>query len=420
MRSLAITSFAFMGVTALAPIAVTAQSLEFPLTPREHASMLTNGASRTALSILYPVGARIAAATPAHQQDYRTRYLSARLGDRVAIAQTIGEEGVEQYAAGQRLRTLLGPQGRSTPIGPDSVYWNRSSGTVRVLEAKGGGSAPQWTYGSRQGTNTNTIRSARGVLASTGASSAERLQAARIIKAAQRGHLETGVVNTPHVLGRPLAPRQVNGVNIRNVAREAREIEADLIRRNPELRSVFRKADFQHGTDRAIYLGAKSIPDQLSGAAGTITRTPTPRAGFHRLPGTVSLGGLVSGGGLQRVWQAANRWMLPAGLGVAGVTVASAYYRFESGSIGYPEFIRYSAGSAVLVVFTATGAVIGGVASFGSGAMAGAVIGATVALPVQIYIEQSNDPLHDDFGRTQQATVDKVIEDLYLTGAIAR
>ena len=419
MRSL--TGVALVAVTVLGPTAVCAQSLEVSLTPGEQTSMLANGASLTAWSRLYPAGTGTAAAAPVYQQDYRARYLSAGLGNRVAIAQTIGEEGVERYAAEQRLRTLLGPRGRSTPIGPDSVYWNRSSGRVRVLEAKGGASAQQWTYGSLQGTNANTVRSARGVLVRSDASAAERLQAARVIKAAQKGHLETAVVRTPHVQGTPLAPRQVGGVHSGNVAREARAIERELVRRNPELRWAFRRAGLQHQTDRLVYLGARSMPDAVSGAPGTIGRTAALKGGFHRLPGTVSPGGLVSGGGgaLRRLWQVGNRWILPVGLGVAGVTVASAYYRYESGSIGYRELVHYSAGSAIFVVFTATGAVIGGISSFGSGAMPGAMIGATLALPVQIYLEWANDRLYGDFSQTQQAAVDKAVEEFFLGDAVA-
>ena len=154
---------------------------------------------------IHPVQRRRVVAPP-YQQDYRARYLSASLGNRVAIAQLIGEEGVERYAEGRGLKTLLSPLGRSTPIGPDSVFRNPLSGRVQVLEAKGGSSALKWTYGSLQGTNANAIRSAGGVLAHSGANWSEKLQAARVIKAAQSGHLETGVIRTSPCTGNASCP----------------------------------------------------------------------------------------------------------------------------------------------------------------------------------------------------------------------
>ena len=418
-RMQSIASVACVALSVLAPIAANAQYPVVPLTPSEHTSMLTGGANQAVWSRLYPVGAGTMTVTPSYQQNYRARYLSASLGDRVAIAQMIGEEGVDRYAAAQRLKTLLDPQGRSTPIGPDSVYWNRTSGKVRILEAKGGSSALKWTYGSRQGTNANTIRSARGVLANKGASSAEKLQAARVIKAAQRGHLETAVIRTPHVLGTPEAPRRVGRVDTENVAKEARMIEHDLGKRNPELRSVFRKAGFQHRVDRVAYRGAGWISGSGLVAPRGFGSAPALNARLQRLPGTVSPTGLVLAGGsrLQRLWQVGNRWILPAGLGVAGATMVTTYYGFATGSISSGEFLYDSAGSAVLVVSTAAGAVFGGIASFGSGAMPGAMIGATLAWPVQMVLERFNDQQLRKFEQAQQEAVDRVVEELYLGNA---
>ena len=418
MRTIAFV--ACMALSVLAPIAAPAQVLDVPLTPREQTTMLAGGASQSVWSRLYPAGAGAATVTPPFQQDYGARYLSASPGDRVAIAQTIGEEGVERYAAMQRLKMLLGPQGRSTPIGPDSVYWNRTSGKVRILEAKGGSSALKWTHGSLQGTNANTIRSARGVLASKGASAAEKLQAARVIKAAQRGHLETAVVRTLHVLGTPQAPRQVSRVHTENVAKEARVIERDLVKRNPELRAVFRKAGLQHRVDWLAYRGARWTPGRGLDAPRGFGSAPTLHAGFQRLPGTASATGLAlaGGSGLQRLWQVGNRWILPVGLGLAGATITTTYYQFSTGSISDREFLFDSAGPAVLVVFTAAGAVIGGAASFGFGAMPGAMIGATFALPAQLVLQRFNDQQYREFNQVQQEVVNKAVEELYLGNAV--
>ena len=296
--------------------------------------------------------------------------MSAPLGCRMDIAQVIGEEGVERYAARQRLKTLLGPQGHGTPIGPDSVYWNSVSGKVTVLEAKGGSSALKWTYGSLQGTNANTIRSASGALTRAGTSWREKLQAARVIKAAQSGHLETAVVRTSHVLGTPRAPGQAGGVNVDNVAKKARMIERDLIRRKPELRAMFRRAGFRHRTDRLVYLGVRWMPDRIAASGSRLA--PSRPAAFRGTPPAAIRLGIVSSGRsrLLRFWQVGNRWLLPVGLGVAGATVTITYYQFATGAISYREFLHNSSGSVILVMLTGAGAVIGG-PLFGFGAIPG-------------------------------------------------
>ena len=387
MRALALCACLSWGF--LLPIAAVAQYPSALLTPGEQTSMLAEKANPTVWSRLQSRVAESTAATaPTYQRNHRTRYLAASLGDRVAVAQTIGEEGVEQYASTRRMKQLLGPHGRSVPIGPDSVYWNRSSGTVRVLEAKGGSSPPKWTYRSLQGTNANTVRSAGGLLESRRAGAAEKLQAARVIKAAQSGHLETAVIRTPHVLGTPLAPRQVGEVHAGNVANEARLLQHELLKRNPGLGPIFRRAGTEHRASRLAYLGT----------------TLMPQAGFQRLPGVASITGLTAAGGrgLQMAWQIGNRWIIPVGVSAAGITMGIQGYHLAVRNVSYAEFLDAIAGPAVLVTFTGVG--------FGIGSMPGAAVGMVLALPVQVYLWLSDD---QQFSEVQKEAVDMALRAQY-------
>lgn len=388
MRALALCACLSLGY--LHPIAVVAQYPGALFTPAERMSMLAETANPTVWSRLQSrVTMPTATTAPSYQRNYRTRYLVAGLGDRVAIAQTIGEEGVEQYASTRRMKQLLGSHGRSVPIGPDSVYWNRSSGRVRVLEAKGGSSPPKWTYGSLQGTNANTVRSAGGLLELRRAGAVEKLQAARVIKAAQSGHLETAVIRTQHILGTPLAPRRVGEVHTGNVANEARLLQHELVKRNPELGPIFRRAGAEHRASRLVYLG----------------RTLTPQAGFQNLPGVASISSLTAAGGrsLLIAWQIGNRWIIPVGLSAAGATVAIQGYHLGVHNIGYAEFVDEIAGPAVLLTFTGAG--------FGIGGMPGAAIGMVLALPVQTYLWLSND---QQFSEAQQQAIEMALRAQYL------
>ena len=375
--------------------AVVAQYPNALLSPGERVSMLAERTNSAVWSRIQPRVTGFAASAPTIQNDYRARYRAASLGNRQKIAEIIGEEGVEQLASTRRLKRLLGPRGRSVSIGPDSIYQSRASGKVLVLEAKGGSSAPRLTYGSVQGTNTNTIRSAKGVLVSS-AGMAEKLQAARVIKAAQNGDLQTEVVRTRHVWGTPLAPQRIGQVSTANVSREARVIQRELVQRNPELRPVFRKATIQHQAGRLTYLGNAMVPS----------------GGIRSLSGVTATSSLItaSGRGLQRAWQVGNRWMLPVGLGVAGVSVATYGYRFLDGDISQAEFIEASTDPAVFLSFTALGASIGAVSSFGIGVGPGAAIGSLMALPVMFF----NDP---EPSRTQQEAIRRALREHYQIAA---
>ena len=364
--------------SALSTPGEDAQRSRALFTPGEQVSMLSETANPTVWSRLRSgVSETTAAKAPSNQRNHRTRYLAASLGDRVAIAQTIGEEGVEQYASTRRMKQLLGPRGRSVPIGPDSVYWNRASGRVRVIEAKGGSSPPRRTYGSLQGTNANTVRSAGGLLGSGGASVAEKRQAARVLKAAQGGHLESAVVRTPHVLGTPLAPRQTGATHTGNVAREARLLEHELVRRNPELRPIFLRAGVEHRASRLAYLGTT-----LQRQAGFQLYQGVE---FLQLPGGASISGVPAavGRGLPGALQIADRWIVPVGVGLAGATVAMQVYQLAADNISHEEFVDALAAPAVLLTFSGAG--------FWMGAMPGAAVGMMLALPFQVYIWLRND-----------------------------
>ncbi len=399
MRPVILTGL-FLGF--LLPVTVVAQYPNVLLTPSERTAMLAERSNSSDWSKLRSNVAASAANTPSYLGNHRTRYLAASLGDRVAIAQIIGEEGVEQYASTRRMKQLLGPRGRSVPFGPDSVYWNPASGKVSVLEAKGGSSQPKWTYGSRQGTNTNTIRSAKGILQSRGAAMTEKLQAARVIKAAQSGHLESAVIRTQHVLGSPLAPQQVGSVDVGYVAKEARLIQHELDSRHPELRPVFRQAGIMHESSRAAHFGAASLP----------------RSRASRLSAAASMSGLTSvgGRGLRIALQAGNRFLLPVGLGFAGIAIVNYGYQYAMGHIDQYQLVGASGEFMILTTFTVTGAAFGGFSSLGIGAIPGAMIGATLALPVQVYLWFSNENSRQpgDSNPNQMAVVDRVLEEIYL------
>ncbi len=395
----------WLGLSILLAVPAGSAVADIPLTPRELQSVLAGASSPGVWSRLYPFETALTDVAPLAQGNYRNLWLSASLGDRVRIAQLIGEEGVSHYADGRKLRTLLGPFGHRASIGPDSIYWNSASGKVQVLEAKGGSSAPKWTYQSLQGTNVNAIRSATGVLAHRNASWREKLQAARVIKAAQRGHLETGIVRTGHVLGTPRTPTP-SGMDVGNVAKEARQLERQLIQRSPRLRHAFAIAGSQHRVDRLAYRTAQwasagSFP-RGSNALGSLATAP------FRLDSAALLGSRASHLGM-----VASRWILPISLGLAGGSMTVVILKYTSASISSPEFVRASAGPAILVVFTGAGALIGGLSSSGIGAVPGAAVGAMLALPFQLGFDWFINLHYRKFDRAQQNAVDQAIRVKY-------
>ena len=385
---------------ALIPICASAKPLPTPFTPLEQMATLSSAASQMTALKLYRAGRDATIARQLYQHDYRARYRRASLGERNTIAMTIGEEGVERFAGERRLKVLLSPRGRSIPMGPDSVYWNPKSGTLQVLEAKGGTSQIKRTFDSLQGTNKNAIRSVGGYrnkpgfLHRSGTTWKEKVQMARVIKAAQKGHLETAVVKTSHVLGRPGDPRQSGSWNTDRVAKEARRIERELIRQKPHLRKVFRIALFLHNVDRSRYHGARKLSDFASATARSIGLSATQQARLVRF-GKVGV-----------------RWLLPLSVGVAGVTMVTAYHQYATGLMSSREFYRSSTGPTIFVVFTSTGA-IAGAFLLGVGAVPGAALGAMAALPVEVAADWMIGHYYREFDLRQRRIVDAAIEEFY-------
>ena len=260
--------------------------------------------------------------------------MSAALSDRVRLAERIGTQGTTRYATERGLVELLGARGRGISQGPDFIYLDPFSNRVRVIEAKGGSSQPKWTYGSRQGTNINAIRSAKFVLKSAKASQAEKRTAALIIRAAQKTRLETGVVKTPHVLGKPEFPRLKGSWSRKDVSKEAFGIERELRRNNdPNMARMFKGAGAGQRVASLKYVATK---------------------------------------GMRYV----GRGFLPIAVGVEGWKVGMAYYDHASGRMSQREFYRSSIEPATFAVFTVGGGIVAGIP--------GASLGAGVALLVQI------------------------------------
>lgn len=381
-------------LSAFVPNVVSAKYPYIPFTPLEQVSTLSSVANHNVSKRLFPSKVkRILIGLP-HQSDYESDYNRASTEERRKISQGKGERGAARYAGDQRWKTLLSPHGRILGIGPDSAYWDSHSGKVRVIEAKGGSGRTGVFYGVRQGTNRNTIRSAKIVVTSLKASRNEKLQAARIIKAAQKGHLTTGVVATRHQSGSFLDPKLNGRWATRNVAREATQIGQWLARQHPGSRKVLRMANFLHNVDRLKYQSARRLSDLGSATARSIGLSATQQAG------------------LRRIGLAGARWLPPLAVGVAGVAMVTAYYQFGSGLTSPREFYRSSAGPTILVVFTATGALVGSV-GFGVGAVAGGSIGAMASLPVEVAVDWAIERYYHDFDTRQRQLVDAAVEEFY-------
>ena len=389
-----ITLRALFLLSAFVPNIVSAKYPYIPFTPLEQVSTLSSVANHNVFKRLFPSKVKRILIELPNRSDYESDYNRASTEERRKISQRKGERGAARYAGDQRWKTLLSPHGRILVIGPDSTYWDSHSGKVRVIEAKGGSGRIGVFRGVRQGTNPNTIRSAKFVLISLNASWNEKLQAARIIKAAQKGHLTTGVVATRHQSGSFLDPKLIGRWATRNVAREATQIEQWLVRQHPGSRKMLRMANFLHKVDRAKYHVAR----RLSGFCCSTGRPIRPSA--------------LQQAGLRRIGLAGARWLPPLAVGVGGVAIVTAYYQFASGSTSQREFYRSSAGPTILVVFTATGALIGSVA-FGVGAVAGGSIGAMASLPVGVAADWVIERYYRDFDTRQRRLVDAAVEEFY-------
>ena len=441
-------------------------SLDLLLTPQEQAARLRSLAGPEVTRRLHPSG--VGAVNPIrpmlyYQRNYRRAWLDATLGRRVQLAERIGEQGRARLAAEQGWTKLLGSRSRGIRQGPDSVYWDRSSGRLRALEAKGGTAQLKWSFNSLQGTNRNTLRSAKNVLTRywRAATPEMKLQMARVVLAAEKGQLDTGVIKTKHVLGKPNTPELV-GWDSTNVAREARRARREIIKGQPEARVVFREAGRDHWQDRKAFraehrpLRAKYRASQglaavgFAGALGlgwdayqrsrvawSMFEDPTLKGSilpymqtgmaFGRMAQATTLG--VGSTAQLEIWKlsvkrgtgrVAGRAFLPITLGVEGLRLATAYHEYGLGRISQREFYRRSAGPAIMAVFTVGGATFGGIVGFQAagvgaipGAITGANIGAFAAIPVQFATDYMVDWYYREFDEKQRRVVNAAVETFY-------
>ena len=412
-------------------------SMVLPLTQGEQAARLWGIASAEVARKLYPISVVTIEPKFYYQRNYRLPWIEATLNQKILLAEKIGEQGLARFAAERGWIKILGPWNHGIHQGPDSVYWDKRSGRLRVLEAKGGNSPLKWTFNSRQGTNLNAIRSARFVLLSSKATLMEKVAAARVIVAAQQGRLDTGVIRTTHVLGTPSNPELLGGWDHANVKKEASKIKLELIRNKPDALAIFlhahkeqsfamlkywkirRLANMRFASDayqqsliaKPMFNNSpliRSIPPhmQTSAALGRLTQSTTQ-------PGILRLS-------KEGVSKFAGRLILPVILGVEGLQFAIAYHQYGLGRISQRDFYRRTAGTAIIVVFTAGGAIVGGIIGMQAGgvpaipvAYAGANIGAIVAIPVQFAADYMLDWYYREFDEQQRLVVNAAVEKHY-------
>ena len=441
-------------------------SLDLPLTSQEQAARLRvlAGPSSEVTRKLYPSAAetvRPSKPMSYYQRNYRSRWfdgtLDSRTNRRARLGERIGEQGRARYAAEQGLIKLLGSRNRGIRQGPDSVYLDRSSGRLRVLEAKGGSAQLKSFFGSQQGTNQNTLRSAKNVLTRYwGSATPEmKIQMARVILAGEKGLLDTGVIKTTHVLGEPSAPKLVRR-DTTNVAREARRARREIIKRHPEAKELFREARREHWRDRLEYRNTQGLVTrgltvvgfagalglgwdayQQSRAAWSMFDDPALKGSvlpymqtgmaFGRMVQATTLGvsstaqlGILKLSAKRAVVQAAGRAFLPVTIGVEGLRLVTAYHEYGMGRISQREFYRRSTGPAVVATFTVGGAAIGAIIGFNAagvgavpGAWTGAKISVVVAIPVQLAADYMLKWYYWEFDEQQRRVVNAAVETFY-------
>lgn len=144
-------------------------------------------------------------APPASKPTARqAQWLQASLDERVRLAERLGEQGAEAFAAKKGYDPLLRNGDKLLRQGFDQVY-RAKDGSIVVIEAKGGTSAIGRAYGCEQGTPEWAVQAAKRVAESSKASVAEQHAARVVLEAARDGNLTVQVVRTRHVLGEPVA-----------------------------------------------------------------------------------------------------------------------------------------------------------------------------------------------------------------------
>jgi hypothetical protein len=134
----------------------------------------------------------------------QAQWLQASLDERVRLAERLGEEGAEAFAAKKEYEPLLQNGDKILRQGFDQVY-RAKDGCLVVIEAKGGTSAISRAYGCEQGTPEWAVQAAKRVASSSKSSVAEKQAAELVLEAAKDGKLTVQVVRTRHVLGEPVA-----------------------------------------------------------------------------------------------------------------------------------------------------------------------------------------------------------------------
>ena len=372
---LVFTAAGFNVVSARASVV----SSDWPRTPVEQATRLWGLASDVMARKLYPSPRGSITPLSYYQRDYRRQYLWASLHRRVELSERIGEEGRARFAAEKGWIKLLGSRNRGLRQGPDSVYWDPYDGYVRVLEAKGGTSPVKVFRGFSQNTNQYSIKAAEGVLKSTKATDNAKQAAARLLLAARKHRLATGVVKTEHALGMPGRPQLLinRDWDHADVSQMARKIEQEATRKNPGLQRILRRAHTAHSAAMLRY-------------------------------------------GLFKGTRVVGRGFAPVILGMEGLQLATAYHGYTSGRLSQRDYYRRSTGAAISVAFVLGGAAAGGVLGLPVGvvgAIPSAITGANVALAVAVPVQWAADHLwnryYQDFDDQQRLAVNATVERFY-------
>jgi hypothetical protein len=292
-------------------------------------------------------------APPAEKMSARqSQWLQASVEERIRLAERLGEEGAEAFAAKHGYEPLLQRGDRSLPQGLDQVY-RTQDGDVVVIEAKGGTSAVGRAYGCQQGTPEWAVQAAKRVAQSSKASLAEKQAAKLVLEAAQQGKLTVQVVRTRHVLGEPVLGEPVVAV-----------VESTL------------KAGQAEGKIAAAMLEEMAVAAKAVRAAGQAAKTAEAAS-------TVTAGAKM----LSKVGKAAGVAAIVVDGAVRVNSAIEVEKKFESGEISDKEremaHAKYAAGMvggwggaiAGAKLGSAGGAALGSVIAPGPGTAVGAVLG---------------------------------------------
>ncbi len=278
-----------------------------------------------------------------------------------------------------------------------------------------------------------------------------RVASARVIVAAQKNRLVTGVVRTPHTMGRPGEPKLEGRWNRANVRGEARVIERAVTRESSDARQIFREArrgqsaamlKYRAGQGVAILglAGAAGLAwdaYQQAGIAWEMFNDPTLQGSLlPHMQTSVAIGriGQATALGVSSAAQlttfslaasrvlvpAANAALLPVTFAVEGLRLATAYHEYNLGRISQRDLYRRATPTAVFAGATTFSAIVGGIAAFpaggvtaGAGAWAGAKIGVIIAIPFQLGADYLWGWYYRDFDARQRRLVDEAVYRYY-------